>query len=1084
MFSSPLIQESDGSFYGTSGIGGAAGKGTVFRVTPSGTITTLHSFAEFDGSFPNGLVKGSDGNFYGTTGGGIGGNGTVFKMTPSGALSTIHFFTGNDGAGPRGNLVVGPDGNFYGTTAGSGPYPRGTVFKVSSSGALTTLYSFPGPDAWSPNGALALGTDGNLYGTTIWGGTAGAGAIFRITPSGVLTTLHSFSGIDGAYPVAGLALGRDGLFYGTTAIGGDSNLGTVFTITLSGVLSTLHSFFWSDGANPGGRLVEGSDGNFYGTARYGGSGGSGTVFRITQSGSFTSLFSFPPYVFPPYAAYPNGGLIEGTDGSFYGATSTDGYDNDNETIFRITPAGSLTTLYSSKGKWGGRNPGAGLVQGSGGNFLGTTPNGGATLFGTIFTVSPFGNLSTLYSFSGSDGSAPHSSLIQGADGNFYGMTSGGGASDGGTAFMITPSASLTTLHSFSGPDGLWPNAALIQRSDGNFYGTSTRGGLNGYGTVFKMTSSGVLSTLHSFSGGDGAFPRTALTQGSDGNFYGTTSDDAFLGSGSKVYKITPAGTLTVLYSFPSGGYGPQSNPSGLVEWTDGSFYGSISWQPSSPYGAVFKITKTGTLTTLHSLTASEGQGPGGLLLASDGNFYGTTAGGGANGAGTVFRITPSGNLTLLHSFTGDHGRNPAGTLVEGLDGHLYGVTANGGPGDSGVVFKLIPSGPLTPTATVSGGETICLGSPTTIQATLTGTPPWNLTWSDGVTQTAIASSPATRVFSPALSAIYTLRSISDANGSGLPSGSATVTVVLPLSTVTISPAGSLTVCSAVSDGSASAVHFGGGEVAYQWGYRLTSGGAVTPIPGQTSSAYYVSISDFPGAGTYHLVVTATPSCGSPMVSNELAISVNLALPTPFITGPATVGANSPNRTASVPGQVGSTYTWTIGNGSITFGQSSRHITFTAGTAGTPLTLSVTASNASGCLSSSANATVTVAPAGSAVLFYTVSPCRLLDTRFSTPIEPGETRIIPLWGGWCWIPFEATSVSANLAVTEPTADGYLTIYPADAVQPLASTLDFTAGQTRANNAIQRLAADGSGAIKVFNGSLGTTHVIIDVNGYFQ
>ena len=206
--------------------------------------------------------------------------------------------------------------------------------------------------------------------------------------------------------------------------------------------------------------------------------------------------------------------------------------------------------------------------------------------------------------------------------------------------------------------------------------------------------------------------------------------------------------------------------------------------------------------------------------------------------------------------------------------------------------------------------------------------------------------------------------------------------------------------------------------------------------------------------------------------------------TPVVTAPSAVGAGAPNHTASVANTAGSTYAWLITNGTITAGQGTSQITFTAGTEGIPLTLSVTVTSALGCTSAPGTAMVTVGPVGSYTDFYTVTPCRQLDTRSTVALAPGATLFVPLAGASCGIPATATAVSINVAVTQPTAMGFLTIYPADRTRPLVSNINFGAGQTRANNAIVPLAIDGSAAVKVFNGSGGTSHVIIDVNGYFQ
>jgi uncharacterized repeat protein (TIGR03803 family) len=181
---------------------------------------------------------------------------------------------------------------------------------------------------------------------------------------------------------------------------------------------------------------------------------------------------------------------------------------------------------------------------------------------------------TLATFSGPNGSSPKATLVQGTDGNFYGTTSAGGANNQGSIFKITPGGVLTTIYSFgsTAADGAMPLAGLIQGADGNFYGTASEGGMYGVGTVFKITPGGALTTLYSFSGAtpDGATPEAALVQGTDGNFYGTT-DNGGADSGGIIYRITPGGTLTTLYS---NSFDDCGLISGLTLGTDGSFYGT------------------------------------------------------------------------------------------------------------------------------------------------------------------------------------------------------------------------------------------------------------------------------------------------------------------------------------------------------------------------------------------------------------------------------------------------------------------------------------------------------------------------------
>ncbi len=368
---------------------------------------------------------------------------------------------------------------------------------------VTTLYNFVGngTDGVHPQAGLIQGSDGNFYGTTVSGGGSGYGTVFRISPAGVFTTLHSFtgSGTDGASPKAGLIQGSDGNFYGTTNSGGGSYYcnGTVFQITPGGVLTTLHSFtqIGTDGSEPDAGLVQGSDGNFYGTT-YTGSNNFGTVFSITSSGEYTNLHSFSGSGMD--GEHPEASLVQGSDGNFYGTTAAGGgSSSDGGTVFQITPAGNYTTLHSFTGiGLDGQFPRAGLIQGSDGNFYGTTASGGAGEgVGTVYQITPTGLYRPLYSFPGTDGATPFAGLVQGSDGNLYGTTEYGGSGSAGTVFQVTLAGAHIILHSFtgSGTDGVYPDAGLIQGSDGNFYGTTPSGGSSGQGTIFKLTFVPVVS---------------------------------------------------------------------------------------------------------------------------------------------------------------------------------------------------------------------------------------------------------------------------------------------------------------------------------------------------------------------------------------------------------------------------------------------------------------------------------------------------------------------------------------------------------------------------------------------------------------
>ncbi|MGC9951473.1 MAG: choice-of-anchor tandem repeat GloVer-containing protein [Bryobacteraceae bacterium] len=373
-----------------------------------------------------------------------------------------------------------------------------------SAQTFTTLASFDYANGEGPEAAVIQGTDGNFYGTTQSGGTNG-GVVFRMTPSGTLTAAGIFGGAtEGVIPFAGLVQATNGDFYGTTYYGGLNDVGTVYKFTLGGALTTLYSFCsesgCADGEYPYAGLIQATNGDLYGTTSNGATGG--TIYKIAPGGAYTTVYRFCALSGCPDGKTPIGGIIQATSGDFYGTTYYGGA-NGLGTVYRITPGGTLTTLHSFCAHSGcpdGQNPYAVLVQGTDGDLYGTTQSGGANAAGTIFKITPGGKLTTLYSLCSlsdcADGDTLDAGLIQGTDGNFYGTTIQGGANRQGTAFRITPDGALTTLYAFcslSGcADGNAPLAGLFQGTDGSFYGTTDGGGTSeacGFspcGTVFRL----------------------------------------------------------------------------------------------------------------------------------------------------------------------------------------------------------------------------------------------------------------------------------------------------------------------------------------------------------------------------------------------------------------------------------------------------------------------------------------------------------------------------------------------------------------------------------------------------------------------
>ena len=579
----------DGNFYGTTAYGGLyeGGIGTAFRVTTNGVLTTLASFSFIGGYSPEaGLTLGLDGNFYGTTyeGGsaGGGGYGTVFRLTPDGTLTPLVAFNNANGANSRAALTLSSDGNFYGTTYRGGSNGKGTVFVVTTEGTLTSLVSFEGPNGANPQASLTFGSDGNLYGTTSAGGDYDQGTIFRVTTNGVLTKLLSFSGPDGASPVGGLTLSRNGNFYGTTSRGGTGGCGTFFRLTSDGTFAMLASFTNGKGRNPTAALTTGKDGNFYGTTTRGGDGDLGTIFKMGTNKTFATLFSFTGN----NGANPQANLVVATNGDFYGTTYNGGSSNLG-TIFRFTSQGVFSTVFSFTGT-NGANPAAGLLLANDGSFYGTTYKGGRSGAGTVFRMTADGELTTLVTFAGANGANPSANLVLGSDGAFYGTTSYGGSKNQGTIFRVTPEGMITQLFSFSGTDGANPAAGVTPGDAGEIYGTTSNGTMYNRGTIFKLTTNGVLSTLITFNGmsGNGGNPKGTLVRCGDGSFFGTTSTGGNSDYGT-IFRLTTNGVLTTLHSFKGlNGKNPQA---GLLLANDEALYGTTANGGTYGMGTVFRL---------------------------------------------------------------------------------------------------------------------------------------------------------------------------------------------------------------------------------------------------------------------------------------------------------------------------------------------------------------------------------------------------------------------------------------------------------------------------------------------------------------
>jgi uncharacterized repeat protein (TIGR03803 family) len=352
-------QGRDGLLYGTTVGQGGTNYGAIFALSTKGRFRPLHTFDKTNGSQPYaGLTLATGGSFFGTTfSGGSLGNGVLFRVSPNGTYTVLHEFAGgSDGAGPAAPPIVGTDGLLYGATAGNSSTPS-TVYRYDRFKAIfATIYQFDSQHGVGVNGTLVQAQDGNLYGTANQGGTNNCGTIFKLTTSGTLLWFYSFP----CRPTGG--------------------------------------------ANPVGPLLQAGDGNIYGTTQLGGSFGVGTVFKLDQSETVSVLYDFENYSGSvPDGSNAVGGLIQATDGNFYGTTNAAG-DHNQGTLFQITPAGTYKQLYSFNNKGGGIFPAGTLLQHTNGRLYGTTLEGGKFRFGVVFSLDMgLGPFAALVSYTGKVG---------------------------------------------------------------------------------------------------------------------------------------------------------------------------------------------------------------------------------------------------------------------------------------------------------------------------------------------------------------------------------------------------------------------------------------------------------------------------------------------------------------------------------------------------------------------------------------------------------------------------------------------------------------------------------------------------------
>jgi len=890
-----------------------------------------------------------------------------------------------------------------------------------------------------------------------------------------LTVLHAFSPSVNA-PASPPVLDGLGYAYGTAPFGGTSTFGGVYKLKTDGSgFVVLHSFAGapSDGRKPiGGLVLDSSTGFLYGTTVQGGSNNDqGTVFKIKTDGTgYKVIHNFAggasDGVFP-YAA-----LILDASGFLYGTTYGDG-SATGSVVFKLRTDGTSYTLLHTLA--GGATDGIGsyasLLSDGGVNLYGTTRSGGASDKGTVFTLKTDGTgFALVHSFAGgtTDGQYPQGAVIRDGAGYLYGTTLNGGASGIGlgTVYKLkSDGTTLQLLHAFTGgADGSNPYYTTLLLEAGTLYGANLFGAAPQRGIVFKLATDGSgFATLHTFTAApsDGSFSESGVVSDGAGNLLGTTSIGGAANLGT-VFKIRNDGTgFAVLHSFfDSDGSGPSAP---LIQDASGFLYGTTQFGGASAVGDVFKIKRDGSgFAVLHDFAnGTDGQEPiAGLVLDGAGFLYGTTLGGGSAGFGTVFKLKTDGTgYTTLHSFmvSASDGKTPYGTLVLDGAGFLYGTTLDG-PSGMGTVFKIKTDGSgFLLLHTFQGGVSdgngpyaglVLDGSGNLYGTTLLGGTSglgtvFKLTTSGGgfalvhsfgggVTD---GQSPRSPLIFDGSGLLYG----TTVNGGAASLGQGTVFRLKSDGTgfVLLHP-----FAGGASDGANpiyAGLALGSGNVLYGTTFNGGSGSQGTVFQLKTDGTSFALLHSFAGGD----------SDGAFPYAGVVVDNLGNLYGTTAIGGFARDGTVYKLPAAGPPPPTGTP-------------------TPTPSPTSTP------------------PPTRTPNPLGYG--YFSVAPCRIIDTRSpdgprgGPALQAGANRDFTLAGA-CGIPKSAASIAVNITVTEPGAPGSLTLFSAGSARPKTSTINYAAGQTRANNAILSPNSDGTITVRCAQSS-GTVQFVLDVNGYYQ
>jgi uncharacterized repeat protein (TIGR03803 family) len=611
-----LMQASNGLIYGFNQNGGPTQDGQLFSYDPSsGVFEYLADFeASTTGSIPAGvLTEAANGKLYGVTNeGGVCNYGTIFSYDiESGIIVQEHCFDWLDGADPVDGMCLASNGLLYGMTNAGGGSGDGVIYSYeTTTGILTLLHEFnTAAHGGKPYGRLYQASDGNLYGMASTGGLNGDGILFRYDPDLDLFALRiNFDGTNGADPNGNL-VECEGSLYGMTTEGGVNNEGTLFRYDMTAnQLTKLADFYGDDyGRYPYGSLTAGQDGILYGQTYSGGKNDNGVMFEYyTATLVFLKRFDFGQ---SDNGAMSISSLMTGNDGWVYGTTYGGGQYNGG-TIYRINPADRIfESLYEFDIYTYGGNPTTGLIQATDGYFYGTTPFGGTVGAGVIYRFDANNKIVTVLEdlITPSQGSRPSGPPVQASDGFLYGLTRQGGAMGHGALYKFNLSISTyTKLADFQdAASGSRPEGSLVEAANGKLYALANEGGQFGFGTLFEYDpTGGTFFTMAHFDGlNKGAGPVTTLLEYEDNQLYGVCLEGGVYGKGTMFAYDAVSGTCSKVHDFGAAADG--TNPMGpLMKASNGKIYGTANSGGTYGYGIIFEYSpSTADYAIIHEFSS-------------------------------------------------------------------------------------------------------------------------------------------------------------------------------------------------------------------------------------------------------------------------------------------------------------------------------------------------------------------------------------------------------------------------------------------------------------------------------------------------